>query len=193
MPSPRPSESFLRSDHRQNAPIAATMVAIITGTNSRRSSLGGIRLALHRFQGSSLPELVSRSLTAVISTLIPPADASTSATGGSPRQLRSQARRDLHEGIGGAFLTPDTCKMASLLGRPRQPRRGFQDCACLSRCPAERQCLRTLWQTKDLPDRDWRETGAHSAAPNADRSALLIQVRPTSASRIQHVNLPTLA
>jgi hypothetical protein len=37
----------------QNAPIAATMEAIITGTNSRRSSLVGIGLALHRFRGSS--------------------------------------------------------------------------------------------------------------------------------------------
>jgi hypothetical protein len=33
-------------------------VAIIIGTNSRRSTLAGIRLAPHRFQGSSLPELV---------------------------------------------------------------------------------------------------------------------------------------
>ena len=32
------------------------MVAIVTGTNSRRSSLAGIRLALNLFQGRSLPE-----------------------------------------------------------------------------------------------------------------------------------------
>ena len=63
MPSPRPSESFLRSDHRQNAPIAATMTAVISGINSRRSSLAGIHLALHRFQGPSLRDLVSKSLT----------------------------------------------------------------------------------------------------------------------------------
>jgi hypothetical protein len=50
MPSPRSGESFLRSDHRQNTPIAATMAAIITGINSRRSSVG-ILLFLHRFQG----------------------------------------------------------------------------------------------------------------------------------------------
>jgi hypothetical protein len=54
-PSPGPSESFLRSDHRQNTQIATTMVAIITGTNSRRSSLAGIRFPLsnpgHVFAG----------------------------------------------------------------------------------------------------------------------------------------------
>jgi hypothetical protein len=42
MPSPRPSESSLRSDHRQNTPITATMPAIITGISSRRSSSAGI-------------------------------------------------------------------------------------------------------------------------------------------------------
>jgi hypothetical protein len=55
MPSPSPSESFLRSDHRQSPQIATTMVAIITGTNSRRSSLAGIRFPLsipgHVFAG----------------------------------------------------------------------------------------------------------------------------------------------
>ena len=37
MPSPRGNESSLRSDHRKNAPTAATMLAIIVGANSRRS------------------------------------------------------------------------------------------------------------------------------------------------------------
>jgi hypothetical protein len=49
MPAPRSGESFLRSDHRQNTPIAATTAAIMTGINSRRSSVG--ILFLHRFQG----------------------------------------------------------------------------------------------------------------------------------------------
>jgi hypothetical protein len=48
MRSPLSSEAFLRSDQRQNAPIAATRAAIVTGANSRRSSLAGIRLALNR-------------------------------------------------------------------------------------------------------------------------------------------------
>jgi hypothetical protein len=34
MASPRAGDSLLRSDHKQNAPNAATMVAMITGTNS---------------------------------------------------------------------------------------------------------------------------------------------------------------
>ena len=56
VPSPRSSESFLRSDHTKTPPIAATMVAMITGANSRRSSLAGILLALlvipgHLFTG----------------------------------------------------------------------------------------------------------------------------------------------
>jgi hypothetical protein len=41
------------------------MAAIITGTNSRRSSSEGIRLTLYRFQGTSLPELVSKQLTSL--------------------------------------------------------------------------------------------------------------------------------
>jgi hypothetical protein len=44
----------------KNTPIARMTVAIITGTSSRRSSLAGIRLALHRSHGTSLPELVSK-------------------------------------------------------------------------------------------------------------------------------------
>src|ERR1700675_1135380 len=51
MRSPLSSEAFLRSDQRQNAPIAATTAAIVTETNSRRSSFAGIRLALNRLQG----------------------------------------------------------------------------------------------------------------------------------------------
>jgi hypothetical protein len=43
------------------------MAAIVTGTKSRRWSLAGIRLALHRFQGTSLPEQVSKLLTAISS------------------------------------------------------------------------------------------------------------------------------
>jgi hypothetical protein len=86
MPSPRPSESLLRSDHRQNAPIAATTLAIITGTNSRRSSSVGIRLALHRFKDSSLPEEISKQLRICHPHLDPPADASKSATGDSMRR-----------------------------------------------------------------------------------------------------------
>jgi hypothetical protein len=42
MPFPGSGASFLRSDHRQNAPIAATRLATITGTNSRRSLPEGI-------------------------------------------------------------------------------------------------------------------------------------------------------
>lgn len=66
-------------------------------------------------------------------------------------------RRDWRARIDGAFLTPDTCKMASLLGRSRPPRRGFQDRACLSRSAAKRQGLRTLWRTNDPPDGGRRE------------------------------------
>ena len=79
MPSPRPNESFLRSDHRQNPLIAATMTAMITGANSRRSSLEGIRLTLYRFQGTSLPELVSKQLTS-----LPGVPASTRRAPNSP-------------------------------------------------------------------------------------------------------------
>jgi len=62
-PLPRPGASSLRSDHRKKTLIARTAVAIITGTNSRRSCLAGIHLALHRWQRPSLPELVSKWLT----------------------------------------------------------------------------------------------------------------------------------
>jgi hypothetical protein len=153
MPSPRPSESLLRSDHRQNAPIAATMLAIITGTNSRRSSSVGIRLALHRFKDSSLPEEISKQLRICHPTLI------RLPTHQSPRPAIAcdgddpDLRRDLRAGIGGAFPTPDTCKMGSARRfryweGPVAPRRGFKDRACLSRCPVERQ---------GLPDRGWRD------------------------------------
>jgi hypothetical protein len=61
MPSPRPRiVSEVRPQEKKNAPIAATMVAIIAGTNSRRSSLAGIRLALHRYRGPSSRESVSK-------------------------------------------------------------------------------------------------------------------------------------
>jgi hypothetical protein len=69
MPSPRPNESLLRSDHIQNAPIATTMVVIIIATNSRRSLLAGIDLALYRFQGSSSPKLIFRWLVGRVSGL----------------------------------------------------------------------------------------------------------------------------
>jgi hypothetical protein len=58
MPSPRPSESSLRSDHRQNIPIAATTPAIITGISSRRSSSAGIVSFFIRFTRMSLPDFV---------------------------------------------------------------------------------------------------------------------------------------
>jgi hypothetical protein len=65
MPSPPPRGSFLRSDHRKNMPIAATTLAMMIGINSRRSSLAGIHLTLHRCNGMSLPESVSKGLTEV--------------------------------------------------------------------------------------------------------------------------------
>jgi hypothetical protein len=48
-PSPRSRESFLRSDHKKNTPIAATKLAINTGANSRKSLLKGTGPTLDQF------------------------------------------------------------------------------------------------------------------------------------------------